>query len=72
MIPRSCHRNKWFKKRFTREHMRETIDLCRDCHSAVHDLIPSEKELGRDFNTLDKLLEHPAIAQYVAWIKKQK
>lgn len=72
LIPRTCHKNKWFKKNFTREQMRETIDLCRDCHRAVHKLIPSEKELGRNFNSVETLLAHDEFGKYVAWIKRQK
>jgi hypothetical protein len=72
LIPRTCHTNKWFKKNFTRAQMRQTIALCRDCHGAIHDLAPDEKQLGRDYNTLEKLLEHPEIGKFVAWVKKQK
>ena len=71
-IPRTLHSNKWFKKRFTREEMRAGIDVCHDCHSAIHDLVPDEKELGRHYNTLQKLLAHPEIAKYVAWRKKRQ
>jgi hypothetical protein len=52
--------------------MRTTVSLCRDCHGAIHDLIPDEKELGRDFNTLEKLLSHAPMAKFVAWVRKQK
>lgn len=72
LIPRTCHSNKWFKKRFARERMRETIAVCRDCHSAVHRLIPDEKELGRHFNTVALLLEHVEFGKFVMWVKKQK
>lgn len=72
LIPRTCHSNKWFKKRFTRVQMRETIAVCRDCHSAVHRLIPDEKELGRHFNTLKLLLGHEEVGRFVAWVKKRK
>lgn len=72
LIPRTCHSNKWFKKNFAREQMNKTIPLCRECHHAVHDLIPDEKQLGRDFNTVDKLLAHPEFAKFVAWVTKQK
>lgn len=72
LIPRTCHRNRWFRKRFTREQMRETVDLCADCHRAVHRLIPSEKELGRYYSTLDALRSHPAIAKYITWVQKQR
>jgi hypothetical protein len=72
LIPRTCHRNKWFKKQFSREEMRRTVDLCRDCHRAVHELVPSEKDLGRHFNTVEKLLAHEPIARFVEWARKQK
>ena len=49
-----------------------TVSLCRPCHSAIHELIPDEKELGREFNTLEKLLSHPPIEKFVCWVKKQK
>ncbi len=72
LIPRTCHKNKWFKKRFPREQMNETIGLCRDCHHTIHEFIPSEKELGRHYNTLDKLTSNEDIARYLQWIRKQK
>ena len=72
LIPRRCHRNKWFKKNFAREQMRETIPLCRDCHNAVHKFVPREKELGRYWCTLEKLKTHPKIAKFATWASKQK
>jgi hypothetical protein len=72
LIPRSCHANKWFKKRFTREQMRATINLCRDCHHAIHRFIPDEKELGRHFNTVEALREHLQLKRFLEWVKKQK
>ena len=72
LIPRTCHRNKWFRKRYSRQEMQRTVDLCGDCHRAVHDLVPSEKELGRHFNTVEKLLAHEPIARFVEWARKQK
>ena len=52
--------------------MRQTVSLCRDCHHAVHRLVPSEKTLGREHNSLEKLLEHPGIFRFVEWVRKQK
>jgi hypothetical protein len=52
--------------------MQETIAVCRDCHSAIHRLAPKEKELGRYFNTPQKLASHPKLATFLAWIRKQK
>lgn len=52
--------------------MRVTVSLCRQCHGAIHDFVPDEKELGRHFNTIDKLLANDEIAKFVSWVKKQK
>lgn len=52
--------------------MQTTIDICRDCHLAIHRLVPKEKELGRHFNTIPLLLGHPEIGKFVAWVSKRK
>ncbi|MCA9196459.1 MAG: hypothetical protein KDA87_02935 [Planctomycetales bacterium] len=72
LIPRTCHSNKWFKKRFTREQMQMTVSLCRECHLAVHRFIPSEKTLGRNYNSLESLASHPELAKFRQWIARQK
>jgi len=72
LIPRTCRSNKWFKKRFDRERMNQTIAVCRDCHRAIHRLIPDEKELGRYYNTVELLLDHPEMGKFVAWVRKRK
>ena len=72
LILRTCHRNKWFQKRFSRERMAETVPLCRDCHSAVHRFIPKEKELGRHYNTCALLLGHEKMGPFVQWVRKRK
>ena len=71
LIPRTLHSNKWFKKRYTRDEMRSGISVCRRCHKAVHRHIPDAKELGRSYNTRDKLLAHEKLAKYVAWKRKR-
>ena len=72
LIPRQCHSNKWFKKRFTRLEMQQTIPVCPDCHDAIHRFVPSHKELGRYYNTPEKLLEHDQLNTFVTWVRKQK
>ncbi|MBM84071.1 MAG: hypothetical protein CMJ78_26255 [Planctomycetaceae bacterium] len=69
-IPRTLHSNKWFKKNFTREQMQEGLEVCRQCHRTLHEMIP-EKGLGRDFNTREKLLAHPDFGKYVQWKRKR-
>ena len=70
LIPRTVHRNKWFRKTFSKEEMRQTIPVCGGCHSMVNTL--DEKEIGRNFNTIEKLLAHPKIATYVEWKRKRR
>lgn len=72
LIPRKCHKNRWFQKRFTREQMRQTIPACRACHNAIHRFVPQEKELGRDYNTYSRLMSHQRIAAFVKWASRQK
>jgi len=67
LIPRHCHRKSWFKNRFSKEQMQQTISVCRQCHQMIHHLIPDEKELGRHYNTPQSLQAHQAVANYLAW-----
>ena len=72
LIPQTCHRNAWFKKNFTLEEMRSRgLNLCRECHNAIHQFIPREKDLGRHYNSRDLLLGHEKIANHVKWLSKR-
>jgi protein-arginine kinase activator protein McsA len=71
LIPRTVQSNKWFKKMYSREQMVQKILVCRTCHHAIHDIVPDEKKLARNYNTLDKLLSHPAILRHVLWMNKR-
>jgi hypothetical protein len=70
-IPKTVHSNKWFKKRYTREQMNKTTPVCRECHHAIHDLIPSEKDLGRKYNTIQGLKSNAKIKKYLKWKKRK-
>jgi len=71
LIPRTLHSKKWYKKHYTEEELNVGEDLCADCHEAIHDFIP-EKTLGKSFNTLALLKEHPKVANFARWVAKQK
>ena len=43
--------------------------LCTDCHKQIHALF-TEKELAKDYNTLEKLQKHPQMRQFLNWAKK--
>lgn len=68
LIPRTLHTNKWFKARYSREELQAGVELCRDCHGAIHKLIPSEKTLGREWNSLERLREHEQLSTFVTWL----
>lgn len=72
LVPRAVHRKKRFQRRFTKVEMRTTVELCRDCHRAIHELVPDEKEIAHSYYTLDLLRDHPAIAKFLGWVRKQK
>jgi len=71
LIPVTLHKNAWFQKTYTREQMAAGIDICRMCHSGIHDLV-EEKILGREYNTKEKLLMNEAILKHVNWVAKRK
>jgi hypothetical protein len=52
--------------------MQVTVDLCNDCHGSIHKLIPREKELGRNYYTLELLAAHPQMERFLTWVKRQK
>ncbi len=53
------HGKKRFQKRHTKAELRTSgIEICRLCHSGIHDLL-SERELAEKFTTKEALLEHP-------------
>ena len=70
LIPRTLHNNKWFKRRYTREELHETVDLCRDCHGQIHKFI-SHKEMGRTYNSIDMLLSHEHVSNFIEWLRKR-
>lgn len=71
LIPKTTHKNKWFRKNYTKQQMHQTVNLCRACHREIHKQI-SEKELGRRYNTLEKIQTHEKIQRFVKWISSKK
>lgn len=69
LIPRTRHANKKNKREFDRTEVRTRLALlCRPCHKQVHAVL-TEKQLERDYNTLDALKAHEEIAKFIDWIK---
>jgi hypothetical protein len=70
LIPRTRHSNKWNKREFDRVMVRTVAGICRPCHSQIHQIL-NEKELEREFNTIQKLPAHPEIAKLTIWIRSK-
>lgn len=72
LIPRTLHKNKFFKKSYDREFMKHHgIWICKFyCHKQIHNFI-TEKEMGMNYNTLELLLLHPEVKRYVEWRSKR-
>ncbi len=47
-----------------------TVLLHQICHKEIHATL-SEAELARDFDTVEALRAHPAIAKFLTWVKKR-
>ena len=48
----------------------ETAWLHKICHRFVHETF-SEKELARAYATPEALRAHPAVATFVAWVRRK-
>ena len=71
LIPKVCHKNKWFKKNFSKIDMTTRgLMLCRNCHKYIH-ICYTEKELGKKYNTREALMEDEKIAKFLKFIRKK-
>ena len=50
---------------------RVIIALCRSCHSKIHQTF-TNKELEKQFHSIEELRSHPEIQKWVRFIRKQK
>lgn len=69
LVPQTRHKNKRVKREFDKVERNKKIEVCQPCHSKIHSVF-TEKELERDYNTLEKLQVHPEIAKFIVWIRK--
>ena len=70
LIPRTRHHNKRNKRDFARATVHQVVGVCPSCHSQIHQLL-SEKELEREYNTVERLRAHPELARFARWIKNR-
>lgn len=71
LIPRQIHSKNWCKRMFTKLEMNgRRANLCCDCHPMVHKYF-THTELGKLYNTVEKLLAHEEVAKFVTWVARQ-
>ncbi|MCM5705555.1 hypothetical protein [Larsenimonas salina] len=68
LIPRTVHRKKRFRKRYSKEQMHTAILwLCRPCHRHIH-VVLSEQAMAEQYASRAALMTHPDIAEFVTWL----
>jgi hypothetical protein len=67
LIPRTRHKNKRNKREFDRVVVKKTVGICRPCHSQIHRVL-TEKQLEREWNSVEKLRTHPEVQKFSEWI----
>ncbi len=71
LVPQTRHgKTRWNRDRYSRRQLQHELilRLCSACHRQVHATL-SERELERDYPSLERLREHPDLARFVAWIR---
>lgn len=46
--------------------------LCRPCHSAVHRIVPDNRELGKEYWSVERLMENEAVQRWVGYVGKRQ
>jgi len=70
LIPREMHNKKWCQRKFSLEERKNNkASICHDCHGAIHKFL-TNKELAQTYNTVDRLIEEPKVANFVRWVSK--
>lgn len=71
LIPRKTHRNPRIRRRYPREELHRRIAmLCRPCHKTLHATL-TERELAEQYHAVEALREHPELAKFIAWVRRQ-
>ncbi len=70
LVPRTRHKNKRNKKMFDRQEIHSTVGLCSPCHRHIHTILDN-KDLEREYNTLEALKTHPDVGRFVEWVSRK-
>lgn len=71
LIPKKNHKIKYIREKYSFLNINSYgIKICRDCHKMIHKLIP-HKLLALDYNTMEKLKNHPELKKIIEWVRSQ-
>ena len=59
------------QRHMARQMLQRVCLICRQCHTAVH-RTHDNMTLAVEYNTIDKLIQEPAIYKFCKWASKQK
>lgn len=71
LIPKKVHRRNYFKKNYSKQDLSLGVDICRLCHSGIHDLY-DQMTLGKTLYTAELLKQDFRIQKHATWVGKQK
>ncbi len=71
LIPRKLHRRTFYKKNFSKAELSRGIEICRKCHSGIHDLY-DEMTLAREYDSFERIQSDAALSRHFGWVAKQK
>jgi hypothetical protein len=69
LIPRGRH-NKKVKRDYEGEE-KSTVPMCKSCQNQINSLF-TNKQLEREFNTIEKLKLHEDVKKWIIWIRKHR
>lgn len=58
-------------RELSHDDLHSVVHLCRDCHDNIHAVL-SEKELEREYDTIEKLRAHPEIRRFSEWVADKR
>lgn len=69
LIPKRLHRNRRLLRQYGRTALLSQIAwLCMPCHKHIHRCL-SERELGLHYASVEALLSHPDVREFVSWLQ---
>ncbi|HRU38961.1 MAG TPA: hypothetical protein P5511_03715 [Candidatus Goldiibacteriota bacterium] len=71
LVPKAVQEENWFKNNYTSAQFEQKIMVCVDCHNAIHKF-HDPRQLGRELNSLEKILSDEKIAKFAKFAAKQK